>query len=910
MLASARLDLIGRTSECRVLEDLARTVRDGHSRVLVVRGEAGTGKSALLQHLVDAASGFRTVHVSGVESEMELPFGALHQLCAPMLDRVDVLADPQRDAISSAFGLATGNAPDRLLIGIAVLNLLSAASADAPLLCVVDDAQWLDRASTQALTFVARRLLAEPIALVFATRQPDGDLGSFPQLVVDGLDDVDALKLLNSVLHVPLDPRVRSRVIAETHGNPLALIDWPRGRTPTELAGGFGMSTALSMSGQLEENYRRRLAELPAATQQFLLIAAAEPTGDAAVVSRAAKRLWVDWADAAPAVQEGLLEIGVQVRFRHPLVRSAAYNSAVPTDRQAAHRALAEETDAELDPDRRAWHSALGACGPDEKIAEALEQSAARAKARGGFAAAAALLERAAALSEEAGRAGKRTLTAATAHHDAGSYEIAGRLVASAEAARLDAIDRAELEMLRGRLAMATGEARDAPRLLLRAAQQFDPLDVQIASAAYLHATASMAIVGNLAKGVSVREVARAATSRPSSPQTSATEWLVEGLAHAMADELQAAAPLLRRALKATETVTEPNPLLPYYLSAAWVLWDGEAMHRLSLVLTKAMREIGALTMLPWVLNTHALLVAMEGELERAQTMTSEAAQIVEITGGSFIPAVDAMVVAYRGSHDAAEYLRGLAERAGATGYASARRAAQWAGATLFNAAGHYEQALELALEAHQQGWAWSFHLRFPELVEAAARCGRADIAQATLEQIASTVVPSGSDWGRGVYCRSKALLCVGAAADELYSEAIERLTRTTIRSELARAHLHYGEWLRREGRRIDARAQLRAAHDSFTEMGMGAFAERARRELAATGATVRKRVAEARDALTPQEAHIAQLAADGLTNPEIAAQLFISHRTVEFHLRKVFTKLGVTSRRQLRDVLPRLRRS
>ncbi|MEO8696471.1 MAG: AAA family ATPase [Acidimicrobiales bacterium] len=902
--------LIGRTKECRALDELLAAVREGQSRVLVARGDAGIGKSALLQHLIDTASGFTVVHSTGIESEMELPFAALHQLCSSLLHRLDTLPVPQRYAASTAFGLTAGTSPDRLLIGLAVLSLLSAAAEDGPLLCVVDDAHWLDRESAQVLAFVARRLLADHVGLVFATRQSNADLASFPELVVNKLHDSDAQTLLSAVLHVPLDERVRDRIVAETHGNPLALVEWPRGLTPSELAGGFGMSTVLPMTGQIEESFRRRVAELPEPARQFLTVAAAEPTGDPVVVWRAADALGLGVSVATPAVDAGLLDIGVRVRFRHPLVRSAAYASASLTDRQAAHRSLAEATDPEQDPDRRAWHRALGSPGPDEDVADALEHSADRARARGGFAAAAALLERSVALTIDPSRRGSRNLAAAAAHIEAGSYEIAGGLLASAEMTLLDDMGRAHLELLRARHKSAVGDYRDVPELYLRAAKLFDALDPGVAGNTYLDALAAATIAGTFARNVSIVDVARAAGVCPASAELTTHGRLIAGLASATAEGPAAAAPTLRLALDTTGTDTTLSEAFfrvnGYLMAAASALWDSHALHRLAATQVAAWRAAGAMTMLPWALHTLAHVLTVEGDLDSAASAIAESNQIIEATGANMLPWAAPNLAAWRGDGGARRAIDDLAASALVAGHAQTLGAAQWASAILHNSMGQYEQALTVAIEADRQPWEWGSQYHFPELIEAAARCGQPTIANATLERLAATAQASGSDWALGVLVRSRALVSTGLATEECYNAAIDHLTRSAIRPELARTHLLYGEWLRREGRRIDARLHLRSAHGMFTDMGINSFAERTRNELLATGETVRKRTPETFDALTPQEGHIARLAADGQTNQEIGAQLFISARTVEWHLRKVFTKLNITSRRQLSEALPR----
>lgn len=886
-------------------------MREGQSAVLVIRGEAGIGKSALLQFLVERATGFTVIHANGVESEMELPFAALHQLCSGMLGRLEALPEPQRVAASTAFGLATGESPDRLLTGLAVLNVLSAVSDEAPLLCAVDDAQWLDRESAQVLAFVARRLLADRVGLVFASRDPGGDLSDFPEMTVERLHERDARALLGAVLRVPLDDRVRDRVVAETHGNPLALVEWPRGVTLSELGGGFAMPALMPIAGQLEEGFRRRVAELPAPTQRFLTVVAAEPTGDSVVVWQAARALGISPRDVAPAIDSGLAEIGVRIWFRHPMVRSAVYGSASQADRQAAHQQLAAATDPDRDPDRRAWHQALGSPGPDEEIAEALERSADRAKARGGFGAAGALLERSVALSVDPRRRSQRILSASEAHLEAGSYDIAAGLLASAEGAVYDQSGRIHLELLRAAHSVSGGDVRDAPELWLGAARLLEEVDRQAAGITYLQALGSACVVGNLTRGISLAEVALATTRFQRSSSPTPTEWLVAGLAQVTVEGPLAAAPALRRALRSSRGETSPlQPVhwLGYQEAAATVLWDADVLHEMALVHVNTARDLGALNALPTALNGLALVLVLEGDLDGAGSAMTEANQVLEATGSHLVVSVDATCAALAGDAKASTVIDQQAAAARSAGHGLALKGALWARATLQNSLGQYENAFVAGNEAMEHPWEWVSHLFFHELVEAAARTGRIKDAAHALDRLGETVGPDSSDWALGVQARSLALVASGTHAEDLYREAIERLGRTRIRSELARAHLLYGEWLRRENRRVDARSELRAAHDMLMTMKFQLFAERARRELLATGETVRKRTADSLDKLTPQEAHIARLAAEGRTNPEIGAQLFISPRTVEWHLRKVFTKLSVTSRRELREVLPRVR--
>ena len=899
--------LLGRRSECDVLDGLLEAVRGEQSGVLVVRGEPGVGKTALLDYALGAASGFRVARAIGVEWEMELPYAGVQQLCAPMIDHLERLPTPQRDALGVAFGLSAGDTPDRFLVGLALLSLLSEAAEEQPLLCVVDDEQWLDRASAQALAFVARRLLAEPVALVFAAREPSEELAGLPELVVHGLRDGDARALLGSVLQGPLDERVRERLVAETHGNPLALLELPRALTPAELAGGFGLPVAWALSGRIEESFRRRLTGLPPDTRQLLLVAAAEPLGEPVLVWRAAERLGIGgWAVEA-AEDEGLLEVGAEVIFRHPLVRSAVYRAASAPERRAAHRALAEATDPELDPDRRAWHRAQGTPGPDEDVASELERSAGRAQARGGLAAAAAFLERAAALTLEPARRSERALAAAQTQHRAGALDAALGLVASAESGPLDELQLIQVDVLRAQIAFAASRGNDAPPLLLKAAKRLEPLDLRLAREIYLDALAAAVFAGRLASGGGLLEVAQAVRAAQPSPQPPrAPDLLLDGLALLVTDGHLAGAPLLRRALSAfrKDEISREEGLRWLWVAcqAAGLLWDYESWDVLSTRLVRLAREAGALSVLPIGLSTRAGVHLMAGDLGAAASMVEEVQAVTELTRSSIAPYGELALVAFRGREaEASELIEAATAEVVRRGEGEGLTFVQWATAVLANSLGRYSDALAAARQAAEDSHAvWFATWGLVELIEAASRSGQAEDAADALERLSETTAAGGTDWALGIETRSRALLSTGAAAESFYVQAIEALVRSPLRVEVARAHLMYGEWLRRERRRQDAREQLRRAHELFTAFGTEAFAERARVELEATGERARRRTAETRDELTPQEAQICRLAAEGATNREIAAQLFISASTVDYHLRKAFRKLGVKSRTQL----------
>jgi DNA-binding CsgD family transcriptional regulator/tetratricopeptide (TPR) repeat protein len=904
--------LRGRGHERAVLDELLRAVRGGESRALVIRGEPGVGKTALIQYTVESASSLRLVRAVGVESEMELAFAALHALCVPLLDRLDRLPAPQRDALGTAFGLGTGEAPDRFLVGLAALGLLSEAAHEQPLLCIVDDAQWLDQASAQALAFVARRLFAEAVGIVFATREATVDLAGLPELTLQGLRNGEARELLASVVHGRLDDRVRDRIVAETHGNPLALLQLPRGLSAAELAGGFGVPDAPGLSGRIEESFQRQLAELPASTRLLLLIAAAEPLGDPMLVWRAADRLGVGVDAAPPAAAAELAQFGSRVRFRHPLVRSAVYRAAGPEERRSVHAALAEATDPEVDPDRRAWHRAQAAGDPDEDVAADLERSAERAQRRGGLAAAAAFLERAAALTPDPARRSERALAAAQARHQAGGPDAALGLLASAEAGPLDELQRARADVLRAQIAFATHRGGDAPPLLLKAARRLEALDARLARETYLDALSAALFVGRLTSEGGVLEVAEAARAAPSpSGHARAPDLLLDGAAAVVVEGYEAAAPAVEQALRAfrEREISEEEELRWLWLASrvAVNFWDDESWHALAERHVELARASGALTVLPIALSSRIVVHVNEGDIGAAAALVDEQRAIAEATGSRSVLYAGLIVAVCRGREpEASERIEAYLEEIAGRGEGMELAITRWWSALLHNALGRHEQALAAALEAadHPEELLFSDWVLL-EVVEAAVRCGRPEIAAERFERLARTTRASGTDWAVGIEARTRALVSEGDAADAGYREAIDRLARTRCRIQLARAHLLYGEWLRREGRRTEARDQLRTAQAEMTAMGFEGFAQRAANELQAAGESARSEaVSTAATELTAQEAQIARLARDGLSNPEIGARLFISPRTVEYHLHKVFAKLDVSSRKQLETVI------
>ena len=594
-------------------------------------GRLGSGRRRYWSTWSRAASDLTVVRAVGVESEMELPYASLQQLCAPLLDGLERLPTRQRQALEIVFGLSAGAVPDRFLVGLGVLSLFSEVAGERPLLCVVDDAQWLDRASAPALAFVARRLLAEPVGIVFAAREPAEELRHVPELEVHGLHSGDARALFGSAVSFVLDPRVCDRIVAETRGNPLALLELPRGLTAAQLAGGFGLVGAQGLSGRIEESFMRRLEGLSEDARRLLLLAAADSVGDPLLLLRASEQLGVA-VSAVDAETDGLVAIGTRVAFRHPLVRSAVYRSASMQERRTVHLALAEATDREIDPDRRAWHLAAAAAGPDEHVALELERSAARAQARGGLAATAAFLERAVALTEDPARRADRALAAAQASFQAGAFDVALGLLAAAENGPLDEFQRARIDLVRAQLVLASSRRTDAIPLLLAAARRLEALDISLARETYVDAFFAALIGARLNDSVGVPEVAQAArrVARRSDDEPTTAGGLLDALV-ALADNDDAAVPLCREALRKISADTiSPTERLRWFQggTVALEVWDDESAYVLSQHHVQIARETGTLNELAPALNMHTPMLVFSGELSAAASAVAETQSI------------------------------------------------------------------------------------------------------------------------------------------------------------------------------------------------------------------------------------------------------------------------------------------
>jgi DNA-binding CsgD family transcriptional regulator len=905
--ADALTSFYGRRSECAVLDGLLDRVCGGRSAVLVLRGDAGIGKTALLGYLTDRAAGFSVARCMGVESEMELAFSGLHDLCAPMLSYLDALVEPQREALNVALGLAPGEPPALFLVALAALNLLAQAAEDRPLLCIVDDVQWLDQATAAVLGFVGRRLLAEPVGLVFAARTTtasEDPLAGLPDLQLSKLDEQSARALLASVTTGRMDESVRRRILEEAHGNPLAL----RELGVVDFAGGFAMPDRVSVPRRIEDQFLTRLRGLPRATQRLLLVAAADPVGDPALLARAAHTLNLDVGALELAVDAGLLDIGAAVRFRHPLLRSAVYRAADVDERRAAHAALADATDPQLDPDRRAWHRAYAAVAADEEVAAELIGSADRAQRRGGAAAVAAFWERAVALTPDPGQRARRALKAAEAKYIAGDLVATEKLLAAAEVAPLDELGHARVERMHAQIAFELNRGGEAPSLLLQAAQRLQRVAADQAWDTYLEALVAGIYAGRRAVGAGMSEVARAALSAPLGPEPLPhPQLLLRGLAVWVLDGYVVAAPLLKEALRQYRAQPQRLDTLchPYDLVAI-ELRDDEAWFELASGQVHLARSSGTLSWLPFALPYLVMFHVQSGEFAQAEALMSEQASIDPTSPERHLYNA-VMLAVWRGDVSrASELMDKMTVGAATRGEGMALAFVDLMKAVLYNGLADYGRAAAAADDAVSANEIMNADGALTELVEAAVRGGQPDRAAAACERLSAVAAASGTDWARGAAALARALLADGDVADELYREAIELLSHTRMATFLARARLCYGEWLRRTDGRSEASTQLRAAFDAFSAMGANAFAERARRELEATGQKVSAHREDPVAALSPQEHQIAQLARTRRTNPEIGAELFLSARTVEWHLHNIFPKLGISSRHELDAALGR----
>ncbi|MET7335115.1 AAA family ATPase [Nonomuraea sp. NPDC005650] len=880
--------LVGRHELQQRVDELTGAARTGQGGALVLEGEAGIGKSALLEYARNAAPGFRVVRTSGSEFEQELPYSALHQLCVPMLKHLVELPNRHRDALRVAFGLAEGT-PDPFQIGLAALGLVTAAARERPLLCLIDDAQWVDTASARAMVFLARRVAADPAAMIFAVRPTyaANGFGELPQLAVRGLSDEDAKVLLTTRSPFPLDDQVRDRLVAEAQGNPLALLELPR-------AGGFVPPDGSSVPTRIEYGYQARLAGLSAEARLLLIAASADPTGDPGLLWPAARRLNLDVTSAgAEADATGLVEFGTRVRFCHPLARSAVYRAADAGERRTVHEALAAVTDPTMAPDRQAWHRAQASPGPDDDVADELERCATRAQARGGVAAAAAFLERSVALSLDPERRIVRTLRAAQAGFDAGASGRAADLLALLGTVTLDEFQHADVDLLRGRIAFTQHDDGSGPMLMVRAAQRLASLDPDRARDCFLDAVEMSLSVGR--GGVVIDRVLTAARSgapAPSSPDA------LDALIVLAADGYEAAVPLLRHALYGIgEPFWTRRPALATMIAVE--LWDPDTLAAIAAWLVKAGRASGSPLLLRLGLAQKAVEAILIGDIGQAIATTAEEAAIADATGAAPLLHHRLHLAALRGRRDEALELFEAATAAPTTGGPGQVTNLHWTTAMLHNGLADYPAALAAARKATEHGDLFLTGAALPELIEAAVRCDDHITAAQALDSLTERTQAAGTIAGRGVAAYSRGLV---TGVEDHYREAVDLLAEGPLLPYLGRAQLLYGEWLRREGRRRDCREHLRTAHELLSRAGAEGFARRAADELRATGEKVQTWSEQTYGKLTMHEVAVARLVASGATSNEVAVQLYISKRTVDAHLRNIFRKLGINSRRQLKD--------
>ncbi|KMO74030.1 putative HTH-type transcriptional regulator [Mycolicibacterium chubuense] len=843
---------------------------------------------------------------------MELAYAAVQQVCGPIVTHLDRLPDPQKNALQVALGLQEGATPDRLLVNLAVLTLLGEAGAERPTLCIIDDAQWVDRASLQALTFAARRLLADPTAMVFATRTPEGpqELKGLPELHLGRLAHTHASALLSDVMPGQWDDTVRETILAEADGNPLALLEFGRAMAPAAWAGGYGLApAATSVAKRIEGEYGQRLGELPPPTRTLLLLAAAEPTGDPAWLWTAATRLGLDSDAVVPAERSGLITVESRLRFRHPLVRSAVYRHASLPERRQVHAALADAITGPAGEEHRAWHRAHSTSAPDETVAVDLMESAERARRRGGAAAAAAFLAYAVELTPDPVRRAERALEAALSKLDAGDPEGATRLLV-AVAGTEDELLSARVDLMKAKIAFAAQRGRDAPPLLLAAAEKLCPLDPTLARETYLDALMAAMIVGRLfadewSSAAAIASAARRAP--PPSGRATAADLLLEGIVVRFTEGHAAAAPVLQQAIGQYLRDDEAGVADPrshdITLRVLLDLFEQDTYSSLNARQLELLRAAGELTVLPAALTTYAGVCVTSGNFAEAADLLEQSDAISIATGAPPHRSIQTYLAACRGQEALGrELARDTIADATARGEGSEIAVVLFSLAILHNGLGQYDEALTACTSATEYEDVGMYGHVLNEMVEAAVRSGDRSTAEAAAAQVIERAEATRTATALGYAARARALTATGPAAENEYDAAIREFERSPLAVMAARTHLVFGEWLRRENRRADARNELRVAYERFLHMGADGFAERAHRELRAAGETFPKERGNATTvSLTKQESYIARLAGDGYSNSEIASHLFISPRTVEWHLGRIFAKLGVTSRRELR---------
>jgi DNA-binding CsgD family transcriptional regulator len=908
--ASAPMPLVGREDDCAALDSLLEHMRAGASGVLVLCGPAGIGKTRLLDYAAERASGVQVLRVTGIRSEFELQFAGLHQLLGPVLNRVERLPKPQREALESAFARVGGDASDRFIVGLAVLTLLSDASAKTPVLCLIDDADMLDEASAQVLAFTARRLDSGSILMLFASTLPvtDTPLAGLSTLDVRGLSSEDSIELLGLAITSPLADQVRARLVSELEGNPLALLELVHDLTPLQLSGSAGLPTVLPLTDRVRDRTLRDVGRLPANVQRVLVLVASDRSGEHDLLERAAELLDLEPATFAAAAT--ILRIGPQITFRHALVRAAVDASASDADRRASHLALAAAMDPVADWDRSIWHTAAASTPPDEGVANRLEAAASRAKLSGGHAAAAAYLALAAEFTPDVTVRLGRLIDAAQEFVDSGALEDASALLDRIPSEQLDDVQRARARTVNAELVLGRGVG--SPSDLLHAGRELEPFDLVKARKAYLGGFMASLYAGRLGPHDGVANAARAVRAVPPivSDEETGTGLLLDGYSLLFSEDGAAAAAVLRRALAKIHRRGDVDSLGAAY-QAAFELWDDEALYTLAQRRMDVARARGALVALPSALSQLGYAELLAGRFDVAEARFQEASEIIRGTGRSGTAGSSQIgffgLAAWSGEETRARALAEVCASDGvARGFGAFAGFARYGLSILELGLGNYRAALSAAQDACLDIMLVTRVL--PELAEAAVRCGEPDVASAAADKLAESTLASETEWALGMLARTQALVAEDAEAEALYRAALDHLSRCRTRTSLARGHLVYGEWLRRQRRRRDAREQLRTAYELFESMGAGAFARRAETELAATGERARRRVPEEVLSLTPHEWRIATMVTEGMRNSEVAAQLYLSSRTIEYHLSKVFRKLGVTSRTELAGAMPSAR--
>jgi DNA-binding CsgD family transcriptional regulator len=903
--------LHGRHEECAAIDRLLADAGGRRSGALVVRGEVGVGKSALLAYAADRAAGkMRVLWGSGVESESELAFAALHQLVRTMLDHVERLPGPQATALQGAFGLATTQGTNRFLIGVGVLSLLAEVADERPLVCLVDDAQWLDQPSADALSFAARRLEAEGVVCLFAARDDDVHGFAAPgvrELRLTGLDADTAGVLLAERFPAGLAPNVRDRLIAATQGNPLALLELSASLSADQLAGRAPLPDPLPVSAGVEQVFLERVRRLPESTQTLLLALAAEETGDPAVISRVGRTLGTGVQALEMAERAGLVRVAEgRIRFHHPLVRSAVYRAATFTQRQAIHQAIAAALGGEEHADRRAWHRAAAAMEPDAEVADELERSAERARRRSGYAAAARALERSAELTPAEELCSRRLADAADAAWLAGQPDRALGLLDRAAAGVSEPRLRADVAHLRGVIELRRGVPADAFTILAAGSAEIAPVDPVKALAMLLPANEAASYAGDVALTI---EAAHRAAALPRGEQRvdQFTLGLLVGIGSLLEGDTARGAPLLRQAIVLAQTFDDPSRL-GFAGAAARYLGDDAATHDFYARAVARARATGELVLLPYLLESLAVAEVAAGRYTAATASASEGLGLARETGQESSVCRNlstlALVGAMQGREDACRsYAAEALDRAVPRGLRLQAASATWALALLDLASSRPAEALarlETLAAGSETGHPVIALLSVPDLVEAAVRANQTERGQTALAGFEQWATHTAPPWALALVPRCRGLLSAGAAADRHFTEALRLHGPSSRPFDRARTQLLYGEALRRARRRIDAREHLRAAFTTFEQLGASPWAERARTELRVSGETARQRDPSTLDQLTPQELQIVRFVGQGATNREVAAQLFLSPRTIDYHLRQVFTKLGISSRAEL----------